>query len=330
MKKIIVTGGGGYIGSHVVKQISDFSKKEYEIHVIDIFTQSRKNILNDESIFYHETDIRNRDEMIVLFKKIKPELVMHFAALASVPDSMENPAQYYETNVSGTLNLVEAMRLVDCKKMIFSSSASIYGEPETEEITEDHPKNPTNPYGFTKLIGENILKSYYRAYGISSVSFRYFCAAGNETTYTLGEYHEPETHAIPSLILTSLGKREEFKIYGNDFATPDGTGIRDYIHVEDLAAAHIKAIDLLSENDSICEQYNLGINKGFSVKELVESIKLINSTPIRVTIAKRRDGDPSRLIANASKAMAELHWTPAYTDISKIIETSYQSFKKHV
>lgn len=327
MKKIIVTGGAGYIGSHTVKILSE--SPDYEIHVIDNFSQSRKNILEKNNIIYHEIDICEKEKVNATFAKVEPDTVFHFAALASVPDSVKNPADYYKNNVIGSLNILEAMREVSCKKIVFSSSASVYGEPTTEIIKEDHPKNPTNPYGQTKLVVEKILMEYHIAYGLSSVSFRYFCAAGVEPTLTLGEYHIPETHAIPSLIETVLNQRDQFYIYGDNFPTPDGTGVRDYIHVQDLAKAHIKAMKKL-DTEIICDQFNLGINKGFSVRELITSTEEISGKKVNYEVRDRRPGDPARLIADATKAMKALEWQPEYTDIKAIIKTAYNSKNKQV
>jgi UDP-glucose 4-epimerase len=325
--KLIVTGGAGYIGAHVVKQLLE-NNKSCQIHVIDNFSQSRKNIITNDSITYHEVDICNSEQLKKIFQEINPEFVLHFAALASVPDSVKNPAEYFNTNVIGSFNILEAMRLTSCKKIIFSSSASVYGEPISEVITEEHPKNPTNPYGYTKLVVEKMLEAYYKAYGISSISFRYFCAAGNESSYKLGEYHNPETHVIPALVETALGHRDEFNVFGDDFDTADGTGVRDYIHVDDLASAHINALSIINK-ETICESYNLGINKGFSVRELIATVEEISGSSIPVNIKGRRDGDPSRLIADASKAMKRLNWSPKHTDIRSIALSAYEAFKKH-
>jgi UDP-glucose-4-epimerase GalE len=325
MKKIIVTGGAGYIGAHVVKKLIE-GNQALQIHVIDNFSQTRANVLTHKHVVYHEIDIREKDALYRVFDSIKPDAVLHFAALASVPDSVINPATYFDTNVTGSMHVLDAMRRTECSRIVFSSSASVYGEPQTDVITEDHPKNPTNPYGYTKLVVEHMLKAYHRAYGISSISFRYFCAAGNEPSCALGEHHTPETHAIPALIETALGIRKEFNIYGDDFPTVDGTGVRDYIHVDDLADAHIKALVLLEEK-SVCSQYNLGINKGFSVKELIEGVEKIVGHSLPVVVKDRRVGDPSKLVADATRAMRDLNWSPRYTDIRSIIITAYNAFK---
>lgn len=322
---ILITGGAGYIGAHVVKLLRDES--DSRIHVIDNFSQSRRNILKSDRITYHEVDIRDKESLDKVFSASKPDVVFHFAALASVPDSVINPLSYYDNNVIGTLNLLECMKSYGTRKIIFSSSAAVYGEPESEEITEDHPKRPTNPYGKTKLIGEEILKDYFHAYGISSVSFRYFCAAGIDPEKEVGEYHNPQTHVIPSILETIAGKREGFSIFGDNFPTSDGTGVRDYIHVMDLARAHILAIHKLTEAD-ICVQYNLGINKGFSVMELIKASEKVTGMSLPYTVKERRPGDPAKLIANSDKAQKELNWQPEYTDIEKIIETTYSSIQK--
>lgn len=327
MRNVIVTGGAGYIGAHLVKILAH--ETENRIHVVDNFSQSRKNILNRSNVLYHDIDIRDFTALSTLFTQLKPDIVLHFAALASVPDSVANPAHYYHTNVIGGYNLLEAMRSCGCKRIVFSSSASIYGEPEQEIIAEDHPKKPTNPYGRTKLIMEDMLKEYFTAYEISSISFRYFCAAGADPDGELGEYHTPETHVIPSILETLLGKRSIFFIYGTDYATPDGTGIRDYIHVVDLARAHLSAMQKL-EKEKICTQYNLGINKGFSVRELISTAEAVTGKNLSYQEKERRPGDPSRLIADAHKATKELSWVPEYTNIEAIIETAYTALRKNV
>ncbi len=322
MKHILITGGAGYIGAHVVKLLS--ANSEHMIHVVDIFSQSRKNILRVDNVIYYETDIKNSDELTALFLKVKPAVVFHFAALASVPDSVANPSDYYANNIIGSFNVLEAMRASGCTKIISSSSAAVYGEPMVEIITEDHSKVPTSPYGQTKLMVELMLQDYYRAYQISSISFRYFCASGVDPSLTLGEYHTPETHVIPSLIETVLGKRACFYIFGDDFPTHDGTGVRDYIHVSDLAEAHVLALHKLEQGE-ICTAYNLGINKGFSVKELMMAVEKVAGKAVPHEIKSRRPGDPARLIANAELAMKELDWTPKYLDIEDIIKTAYDS-----
>lgn len=306
-KTVLVTGGAGYIGSHVVNVLL---KDDCKVEVVDSFRESTNNMIKHELVTYHKVDIRNIKELLVIFKNTKPDIVFHFAALASVPDSVERPADYYSTNIIGGFNLLECMREVGCTKIIFSSSASTYGEPQSEIITEDHQQIPTNPYGYTKLVFENMLKDYHKAYNLSSISLRYFCASGADYMSGLGEYHLPETHVIPSIIETILGIREQFFVFGGDYPTLDGTGIRDYIHVNDLADAHVQALKKIFENKPFCLFYNLGINKGFSVKELILAAEDVSGTKLKYSIKPRREGDPSRLIADSTKAQQELDWKP--------------------
>lgn len=322
---VLVTGGAGYIGSHTVSALLDLG---HIIHVVDNFRESRNNILTHERVTYHEIDITDKEGLQEVFQKVQPSIVFHFAALASVPDSMERPYEYYLSNVIGGLNLLESMRETGVSKIVFSSSASTYGEPQTEVITEDHPQKPTNTYGYTKLVFENMLKDYHRAYGFSSVSLRYFCASGCDPVKGLGEYHTPETHVIPSIIETILGKRKTFFVYGNDFSTPDGTGVRDYIHVCDLADAHVCAMNKLFEGGIICNQYNLGINKGFSVMELIKAAEEVSGKKVNYEYKPRRSGDPSRLIADSTKAQTELGWVPKNLEIEGIISDAYSFFSK--
>lgn len=319
MKTVLATGGAGYIGSHFVHM----AKTNHRIIVADNFRESRKNIIKHKNIIYSKTDIRDTNAVLRVFKKYKPDIVVHYAALASVPCSIAVPEEYYETNILGGLNILSGMLATGVKNIVFSSSASVYGEPVSEVISEEHPKNPTNPYGRTKLMFEEILKDYHRAYGINSVSFRYFCASGTDESRKIGEYHTPETHVIPSIIETLLGKREKFFVTGNDFNTKDGTGIRDYIHVNDLATAHLLAVKKLCSQKSTCECFNLGINKGFSVLELIDAAEKISGKKLNYEFKPRRPGDPSKLIADATKAQKYFGWQPKYTDISCIIKTAY-------
>lgn len=322
--KILVTGGAGYIGSHAVNLLL---KAGNTVIVVDNFRESRNNIITNPLVSYHEVDIRNKEQLRDVFVKTTPDVVFHFAALASVPDSMARPFEYYDTNVIGGINLLECMRETGVSRIVFSSSASTYGEPQHEVITEDHRQVPTNSYGYTKLVFENLLKDYNRAYNFSSISLRYFCASGCDYEAGIGEYHTPETHVIPCLIETVLGRREKFYVYGNDFQTPDGTGVRDYIHVNDLAEAHLCAMRKIVEGDPICKQYNLGINKGFSVLELINITELVTGQKVQFEVKDRRPGDPSRLIADSTKAQTELSWSPKHLDVKDMIESTYLFFK---
>ncbi len=323
--RLLVTGGAGFIGSHFVNYWRKNS--DGQVLVVDNFSQTRKNILKDPRIQYIEADLRDRPKLLEIFQNNKVDLVVHFAALASIPGSVSDPASTFENNIVGGWNLLDAMLKTEVKKIIFSSSASVYGEPTTEVLSEDHPKNPVNPYGYSKLCFERMLQGYHRGYGLNSISFRYFCAAGSDPDLTVAEYHTPETHVIPCMLETFLGKREIFSVYGNDFPTPDGTGIRDYIHVQDLASAHLAGMKKLMDGNTICEAYNLGINKGFSVMELISAAEKIVGKKLKFQIAGRRPGDPSRLIANASKANKELNWQPKYTNIEDMIKHTYNAMK---
>lgn len=325
-KKItVVIGGAGYIGSHTVNLLL---KGGNFVHVVDSFRESRNNIISHKNVQYHEIDIRDKEKLLTFFNSTSPDIVFHFAALANVSDSMTRPFEYYDTNVIGGINLLECMRETGTTRIVFSSSASTYGEPQNEIIAENHQQVPTNTYGYTKLIFENLLKDYHRAYGFSSVSLRYFCASGCDIEAGIGEYHQSETHAIPSIIETLLGKRKEFFIYGDDFPTPDGTGIRDYIHVSDLADAHICAMNKILKEGIICNQYNLGINKGFSVKELIALAEEVSAKKLTYSVRERRPGDPSRLIADSSSAQRELGWKPKFLDVKEMISSTYIFFSK--
>ena len=275
---ILVTGGAGYIGSHFINKLR--VDKNVNVIVVDSFLQGRSNIIDSENIRYFELNLINKSDLKNIFENNHIDMVAHFAALASVPDSISKPIEYYSNNIIGGLNLVDLMVEHKVDKIIFSSSASVYGEPIMERIEEDHPKNPTNPYGYTKAVFEKVLRDYYLAYGLKSVSFRYFCAAGCDESGLIGEYHNPETHVIPMIIKTALGERVEFNIYGNDYPTPDGTGIRDYIHVNDIAGAHLLALDKLINGADLCESFNLGINQGFSVLELIKATEKISGKKI--------------------------------------------------
>ena len=322
--KILVTGGAGYIGSHVVNELL---KNGFEVDVVDIFLESKENIIKNKLVKYHNIDIRNKNKLNIFFKKSKPDIVMHFAALSKVPESTKKVYEYYETNIIGGINILECMRENKVNKIVFSSSASVYGEPKKKTIDESHPKNPTSPYGNTKLIFEMILGDYYEAYGISSISLRYFCAAGADFLSGLGEYHNPETHVIPSIIETILGRRKEFFVYGDNYKTKDGTGVRDYIHVLDLSNAHICAMKKIFEKENIYENYNLGINKGFSVMELIKTTEKISGKKLDFKIKERRPGDPSKLIAISKKAQKNLNWKPKFTKIEDIVLSTFNSLK---
>lgn len=313
---VLVTGGAGFVGSHAVKKLI---QKEYNPIVIDNLSNGHMDAVLSE-IFY-EADLKDIASIRKIFNDISIDAVMHFAAVANVPDSVIDPHDYYTNNIQGGLNLLQVMREYGCDKMIFSSSASVYGEPETDVIKENHPKHPTNPYGHTKLVFEEILEWYHSAYNLSSISFRYFCAAGSDPDGEIGERHNEETHVIPVAILAALGRRSEFCVFGDDYPTRDGTGVRDFIHVMDLVEAHILGLEKLEFN--ICKQFNLGIGKGFSVREIIKTVKKARGVDFPVTVKERRPGDPSMLIADPSAAKQFLKWEPKYETIESIVETAY-------
>lgn len=319
--KILVTGGAGYIGSHCVKRLLENYQHD-EIAVVDNLEEGHRDaVLTDK---FYKCDLRDKEKLIKVFKKEEFEAVIHFAAFASVPESVALPHKYYENNIIGGLNLLEAMLGNDVKKIIFSSSAAVYGEPISELIDEEHPRIPKNPYGHSKLVIEDMLKWYFKAYGINSISFRYFCAAGADPDGKIGERHKVETHSIPSAIFTALGKRDTFFVYGGDYKTKDGSGVRDYVHVNDLVDAHIKALDIIDENT--CDQMNLGIGKGFSVFDIINTVKELSGKTFNVKVVERRAGDPGLLIASPDKAYRYLNWKPKYTELDDIIQTALNFF----
>lgn len=316
---ILVTGGAGYIGSHVVKQLIQNGN---DVVVLDSLECGYRDAVLAEK--FYQADIRDRASLEDIFQKESIGLVMHFAGYLSVSESVVEPKKYYENNVAGTLNLLSVMREHECKKIIFSSSAAVYGEPESTPITEEHRTHPINPYGHNKLIIEQILKSYSSAYGMRSVSLRYFCAAGADPEGQLGERHDPETHVIPLLVRAALTDTP-FYIYGDDYPTRDGSCIRDFIHVTDLADAHVRAINLLEKQ--ACISFNLGSEHGYSVKELVSAMEKIVNKKINTVVTERRSGDPHTLVASSQKIREVLGWTPKYSDLPTILETALSFYK---
>lgn len=315
---ILVLGGAGYIGSHAVYQLID---KGYEVVVVDNLQTGHKKAIHPNARFY-EGDIRHKEFLRTVFEKEEIEAVIHFAANSLVGESMEKPLVYFNNNVYGTQVLLEVMNEFNVGQIVFSSTAATYGEPEVMPITEEMPTNPTNTYGETKLTMEKIMKWCSIAYGIKYVSLRYFNVAGARECGKFGEDHHPETHLIPLILQVPLGKREYIKIFGEDYDTPDGTCIRDYIHVEDLINAHILAVEYL-KNGGENNIFNLGSNQGFSVKEIVETARKITGHAIPAQIGDRRVGDPSILVASSEKAKTILGWNPTRTNIEKIIEDAW-------
>jgi len=322
-ERVIVTGGAGYIGSHTVKQLLI---KGYEVIVYDNLVSGHEEfVLADEFV---KGDIGDRELLDETFREYEPDAVMHFAAHCRVGESVKNPAKYYENNVVKGLELLDAAREFGIDRFVFSSSAAIYGNPEIVPIKEESPKNPENPYGQTKLTFEKILEDYARAYPISACSLRYFNAAGTDPEGELGEIHDPETHLIPVVLEAAAGERDYIEIFGTDYDTPDGTPIRDFVHVNDLAAAHIAALDLFGKEEGDYFTYNLGTGEGHSVKEVIETCKDVTGVDIPVREGERRPGDPPVLVADPSKGFRELKWSPNMAELTEIVETSWNWVKR--
>ena len=314
--RLFIIGGAGYIGSHMVKVAY---RAGHEVITLDnLSTGHQDAVLYGDFEF---CDILDLDRLNRLFAQYKPDAVMHFSAYSLVGESMAEPYKYYNNNVSGTLSLLKAMIDNDCMKFIFSSSAAIFGNPEYIPIDESHPKNPINPYGKSKLMVEEILKDFESAYGLKYVSFRYFNAAGHDPDGKLSERHDPETHLLPIIMQAANGQRDSVSIFGNDYDTTDGTCVRDYIHVNDLANAHLKGLDYLNQSESLRAEFNLGNGNGFSVKEVVQQVKDITGKNFKVLVEGRRDGDPPTLIASDNKAKKELNLSSDYASLESIIKT---------
>ncbi|MBS4174577.1 UDP-glucose 4-epimerase GalE [Bacillus sp. FJAT-49736] len=321
---ILVLGGAGYIGSHAVYQLID---QQQEVVVVDNLQTGHKMAVHPQATFY-EGDIRNRDFLRSVFGKEKIEAVIHFAANSLVGESMKEPLKYFDNNVYGTQVLLETMREFRVNYIVFSSTAATYGEPESIPIREEMQTNPTNTYGETKLTMEKMMMWCERAFDLKYVSLRYFNVAGARNTGEIGEDHTPETHLIPVVLETALGKREAITVFGEDYDTEDGTCIRDYIHVEDLIEAHLLALRYL-QNGGKSDVFNLGSNQGFSVKEIIEAARRVTGTNISAVIGERRPGDPSKLIASSKKAKEILGWNPRKTNIDQIIEDAWNWHSHH-
>lgn len=322
---ILVTGGAGYIGSHTVLALKQAG---YEVLILDNLVYGHRDLVEKVlQVELIEGDTGDRDLLDKLFKSRNIAAVMHFSAYAYVGESVSNPAKYYRNNVIGTITLLEAMLAASVKKFVFSSTCATYGVPEIVPIPEDHPQNPINPYGATKLMVERILSDFSEAYDFRSVRFRYFNAAGADPQGNLGEDHNPETHLIPLVLQTALGKRESISIFGTDYPTDDGTCVRDYIHVTDLADAHVLGLEyLLKGGDSTI--FNLGNGNGFSVKEIIEAAKLVTGKDIKAVECDRRPGDPPALIGSGEKARKILGWQPQYTSIKDIMTHAWEWHQK--
>jgi UDP-glucose 4-epimerase len=317
---VLVTGGAGYIGSHTVRKLID---KKFDVVILDNISRGHIESV-PKNVHFENVDLLSEKDLDNVLAKYKIDAVIHFAAFAYVGESVENPVLYYQNNVVGSFNLIKSVNKAGIKKFVFSSTCSIYGNPENIPISEKEPANPINPYARTKYMIENILNDFDTSFGLKYVALRYFNAAGDSDNGSIGESHNPEPHLIPLVLFTALGKRDSIKIYGDDYPTPDGTCIRDYIHVNDLADAHIRALDYLEKGESTV--INLGTGNGYSVKEIVDEARKVTGKEIKAEIVSRRPGDPAILIADNKKAKEVLGWNPEY-NLNRILETAWNWHK---
>lgn len=318
----MVVGGAGYIGSHAVRLLADAG---HSVWVYDNLSRGHREAVPEGRLI--EGELSDRSTLVSALREKKIDAVMHFAAFALVNESVNDPALYYRNNVIAAIDLLDAMREADVKKIVFSSTTATYGEPPVVPIPETTPQEPINPYGFTKLVFEKALADYAAAYDFAYAALRYFNAAGARPDGSIGEDHDPETHIIPIVLQVALGQRDQITIFGDDYATPDGTCVRDYIHVDDLGDAHLRALEKLEPGKGLC--VNLGTGRGTSVREIVEACREVTGHPIPETMGQRRAGDPPELIADARLAKELLGWTPAYTDVRSMIETAWNWHRSH-
>lgn len=315
---MLILGGAGYVGSHTVK---DLMRCGYRCIVADNLVYGHRDAVLCEDFI--RVDLKDEQKVKQLFQEYTIDGVIHFAAYTYVGESVENPGKYYRNNVANTINVLDAMKENGVKYLVFSSTCATYGSPQYIPIDEYHPQNPLSPYGKTKWIDEQIFKDYESAYGLKYMALRYFNVAGCDSEGQLGERHDPETHLIPLVLDVADEKREYITVYGTDYETPDGTCIRDYIHVEDIASAHRLALEKLwAKEESHC--INLGTGQGVSVKEIINAAEEVTGKKIATQYGARRAGDPERLVASNQKAKVVLNWTPRYTDISEIIRTAWE------
>jgi len=320
--RILVTGGAGYIGSHAVRL---FLSRGHDVRAYDNLSQGHRAAVPADRLIVGDLNEIPKLDHALLMHRI--EAVVHFAAFTYVGDSVREPGRYYQNNLVNTLNLMECLRRNGIGRFVFSSTAATYGIPTLVPITEEEPQGPINPYGQSKLAVEHALADYAAAYGWAYAALRYFNASGAAPDGSLGEDHTPETHLIPLVIQAALGKRPAIEVYGTDYPTPDGTCVRDYIHVDDLAEAHLLALERLAPGKGL--RYNLGIGRGYSVREVIRTVEEVAGKPVPVKEGPRRPGDPAALYANAAKIHNELGWQAKHTEIDDIVATAWNWFKSH-
>lgn len=321
--RVLVTGGAGYIGSHVVKALLTAG---HEVVVVDNLRLGHREAVPGVPLI--QADLLDRPALDWLLATYPVEAALHFAALSQVGESQREPGRYAVNNVGGTATLLDALVAAGCRQFVFSSTAAVYGAPETQPITEEAPLEPTNTYGETKLFSERLLRRFEAAHGLRSVSLRYFNAAGADPGGELGEDHDPETHLIPLVLKAALGQREAVEIFGTDYPTPDGTCVRDYVHVTDLAEAHLLALGALA-GGAATTSYNLGNGAGFSVREVLAVAERVTGRTLPVREGPRRPGDPPQLVASSARAEAELGWRPRFAALETIIGTAWEWHRRH-
>jgi UDP-glucose 4-epimerase len=323
MSTVLVTGGAGFIGSHTVRELSDAG---YEVLIYDSLEKGNAEAVANYRLIVG--DLHDGLKLDRVFREFRVDSVVHFAAYIEAGESVQDPGKYFHNNTGGSLSLFQAMVRNQVKQLVFSSTAAVYGEPERVPIREEDRKEQTNAYGLSKWMVEEMLDWFQRSHGLRSVSLRYFNAAGAHASGTIGEDHRPETHLIPLILQVPLGKREKIYIFGEDYDTPDGTCIRDYIHVSDLASAHVLALKAL-EGGAEREAYNVGNGSGFSVREVIEVAREVTGHPIPAEVKPRRPGDPARLIASSEELKTRLGWSPRYPDLRQIVGSAWEWYRNH-
>jgi UDP-glucose-4-epimerase GalE len=320
--RILVTGGAGYIGSHAVRL---FLSRGHDVWVYDNLSEGHRRAVPAERLIVGDlAEVQRLDHALMLHRI---EAVVHFAAFAYVGESVRDPGKYYQNNLVNTLHLLECVRRHQVGRFVFSSTCATYGVPERVPITEDEPQRPINPYGAGKLAVERALADYAVAYGLGYAALRYFNAAGASPDGSIGEDHDPETHLIPLVLQAALGRVPHIEVFGTDYPTPDGTCVRDYIHVDDLAEAHLLALEALQPGKGLC--YNLGTGRGYSVREVIRTAEEVTGKPVPVKEGPRRPGDPPALVAASEKVQRELGWRPRYTELRPIVETAWNWHRNH-